>query len=161
PSISKRFQPLKWQRENVLPVNRRTRGVAEASRPSTLRHIPAATYRLQFNSDFTFAGAMAVAEYLLELGISDCYASPLLVAGPQSTHGYDICRFDQLNPTLGGGEAFYRLAAKVHNLGLSILLDMVPNHMGTDLSNSWWRDVLEKGPASPYATYFDIDWDSP
>src|SRR5262249_11037175 len=28
-----------------------------------------------------------------------------------------------------------------------------------DLSNPWWRDVLEKGSASLYATWFDIDWD--
>jgi (1->4)-alpha-D-glucan 1-alpha-D-glucosylmutase len=100
-------------------------------------------------------------DYLQELGVSDCYASPLFQAGPQSTHGYDICRFDQFNPNLGGSGAFQRFAARLQQLGLGLLLDMVPNHMGADLSNGWWLDVLEKGQASPYANWFDIDWQSP
>ncbi len=119
---------------------------------------PHATYRLQFGRQFTFAQAMEVSEYLAELGISDCYASPLFQASPESTHGYDICRFDQFSPNLGGTAAFQRFTAHLRQLGLGLLLDMVPNHMGADLSNAWWLDVLEKGPASAYASWFDIEW---
>jgi (1->4)-alpha-D-glucan 1-alpha-D-glucosylmutase len=132
---------------------------AGAGQPDNARRIiPRATCRLQFNRDFAFAHAAAVAEYLGELGISDCYASPLFKAAPASTHGYDICGFDQINPALGGEHDFERFAAGLKQLGLGLLLDMVPNHMGNDLSNRWWLDVLENGPASPFANYFDIDW---
>jgi len=122
--------------------------------------IPAATYRLQFNAQFTFNSAAQIADYLHELGISDCYASPLFRAGPKSTYGYDICSFDQLNPVLGRLGGFEQFTARLQKLGLGLLVDMVPNHMGADLSNGWWLDVLEKGRASPYATWFDIDWQS-
>ncbi|HWX19284.1 MAG TPA: malto-oligosyltrehalose synthase [Candidatus Binatia bacterium] len=119
---------------------------------------PLATYRWQFNNQFTFRQALAAADYLSELGISDCYASPLFKAEPQSTHGYDICGFDQFNPNLGSAAEFEQMAARLERLGLGLLLDIVPNHMAADPSNPWWLDVLEKGPASRYATWFDIDW---
>ncbi|HYG36774.1 MAG TPA: malto-oligosyltrehalose synthase [Clostridia bacterium] len=122
------------------------------------RRIPLATYRLQFNRRFTFEHASGMVDYLRELGISDCYASPLFKAGPQSTHGYDICGFDQFSPNLGESADFDRFSARLRELELGLLLDMVPNHMGADLSNTWWLDVLEKGQASPYASWFDIDW---
>jgi (1->4)-alpha-D-glucan 1-alpha-D-glucosylmutase len=122
------------------------------------RTIPSATYRLQFNRQFTFAQAAAIAGYLRDLGISDCYASPLFQAGPQSTHGYDICAFDRINPHLGGAADFDRFTARLKDLGLGLLLDMVPNHMGNDHSNAWWVDVLQKGPGSNHARWFDIDW---
>ena len=39
------------------------------------------------------------------------------------------------------------------------ILDTVPNHVGVATNdNAWWNDVLENGPASPYADYFDIAW---
>jgi (1->4)-alpha-D-glucan 1-alpha-D-glucosylmutase len=122
--------------------------------------IPAATYRLQFNSNFTLATALEMADYLRELGISDCYASPLFRAGPQSTHGYDACGFDQFSPALGGLDGFEHFSSRLHELELGLLLDMVPNHMGADLSNAWWRDVLERGRSSPFGGWFDIDWES-
>src|SRR5690349_9173713 len=122
------------------------------------KRIPAATYRLQFNRQFTFQQAADVVDYLRELGISDCYASPLFQAGPESTHGYDICGFDQLNPNLGTAAEFERFAELLRKQNMGLLLDMVPNHMGNDLSNCWWFDVLAKGQASPYARWFDIDW---
>src|SRR3569833_1633525 len=123
------------------------------------KRIPGATYRLQFNRHFTFTQAVQVAEYLRELGVTDCYASPLFKAGPQSTHGYDICAFDQFNPNVGTREEFARFARRLRELELGLLKDNVTNHMGNDLSNPWWRDVLEKGRSSPYATWFDIDWE--
>ncbi|HET7626263.1 MAG TPA: alpha-amylase family glycosyl hydrolase, partial [Verrucomicrobiae bacterium] len=128
---------------------------------SFAKRIPVATYRLQFNRDFTFAQASEILEYLRDLGISDCYASPLFQAGPKSAHGYDVCCFSKWNPQLGGKKDFENFAAKLHELGLGLLLDMVPNHMGAADSNSWWVDVLENGRGSQYANFFDIDWDRP
>lgn len=121
--------------------------------------IPTATYRLQFNGQFTFQQATAIAGYLNELGVSDCYASPLFKATEHSTHGYDICDFGQLNPNLGTTKDFDRFTARLHELQMGLILDMVPNHMSTDLGNSWWWDVLENGRESSYSGWFDIDWE--
>lgn len=123
------------------------------------KYIPRATYRLQFNRGFTFQDAKQLIGYLDDLGISDCYSSPLFKANPDSDHGYDVCDHSQLNPKLGSQEDFEAFSAelKAHKMGL--ILDMVPNHMGIGHDcNQWWLDVLENGPSSKYSGYFDIDW---
>ncbi len=123
------------------------------------RRIPGATYRLQFNSDFTFRDAHALIPYLHDLGISDCYASPVLKARAGSTHGYDVCDHRHLNPALGSKQEFDAFASALRERGMGLIMDVVPNHMGIgDPCNEWWMDVLENGPSSPYASYFDIDW---
>lgn len=123
------------------------------------RRIPRATYRLQLNSNFTFRDACALVPYLHDLGISDCYLSPILKARPGSQHGYDICDHSQLNPDLGSEDDFSALSGALRSRGMGLILDTVPNHMVIgDSQNSWWFDVLEIGPTSSYAAYFDIDW---
>ncbi len=120
---------------------------------------PTATYRLQFHSSFTFAHACALVPYLHQLGISHVYASPISRAAPGSTHGYDVCDHNELNPELGTREDFEALSAELKRHGMGLLVDFVPNHMGIEHAvNPWWRSVLENGPASPYANFFDIDW---
>ena len=96
-----------------------------------------------------------------DLGISDCYASPLSAARSQSTHGYDVASFEKINPELGGEIGFQEFTRRLEQAELSLLLDIVPNHMAADYGNAWWRDVLEKGQQSKYAHWFDIDWHSP
>src|SRR4051794_17693492 len=123
------------------------------------RRIPRATYRMQFNKDFTFRDAEALVPYLDELGISDLYTSPILQAMPGSMHGYDICNPRRLNPELGTPDDFARLVAALKAHGMGLIMDIVPNHMGIGSDcNEWWMDVLENGPASAYAGTFDIDW---
>jgi (1->4)-alpha-D-glucan 1-alpha-D-glucosylmutase len=122
------------------------------------RRTPLATYRLQFNRDFPFPAARDVVSYLHELGVTDCYASPVLRARPGSTHGYDICDHGQVNPELGGEAELDGFAAALREHGMGLILDIVPNHMGIGRFNPWWMDVLENGPSSIYASYFDIDW---
>ena len=123
------------------------------------RRIPRATYRLQFNPNFTFADAQAQIAYLHALGISDCYASPIFQSASGSMHGYDICDHSQLRDVLGGEADFDAFAAALRASGMGLILDIVPNHMGIgDSCNPWWSDVLENGPGSTYASYFDIDW---
>ena len=125
----------------------------------TKREIPLATYRLQFNRDFTFAQATKIVPYLAKLGITHCYASPFLRARPGSMHGYDIVDHNQLNPEIGTLEDFNRFVDALHAHGMGQILDIVPNHMGVmGADNAWWLDVLENGEASNYATFFDIDW---
>ena len=121
--------------------------------------IPRATYRLQFNRDFTFAQATEIVPYLAALGISHVYASPYLRARPGSTHGYDIIDHNQLNPEIGSPEEFERFVETLHRHGMGQILDIVPNHMGVMGSdNLWWLDVLENGEISDFAQFFDIDW---
>jgi (1->4)-alpha-D-glucan 1-alpha-D-glucosylmutase len=119
---------------------------------------PVATYRIQFREHIDFAGAAALAPYLAGLGVSHLYGSPVFAAAPDSTHGYDIARYDRIEESLGGSEGFDRMAAALREKSLSILLDIVPNHMGATPHNPWWRDVLEWGPDGQYARHFDIDW---
>src|SRR5918911_1391042 len=123
---------------------------------------PRATYRLQFHKEFTFRDALAIVNYLAELGISHLYASPIMEARPGSTHGYDIVDHNRLNPEIGSRKEFEALVGTLRSHGMGLILDIVPNHMGVGgADNAWWLDVLEWGRASPYADYFDIDWDPP
>ncbi len=130
--------------------------------PPHAPQVPRATLRLQFHAGFTLDDATRHVPYFAALGVSHIYASPLLTARPGSTHGYDIVDHNSINPELGGRPAFERFVARLHAHGLGLILDFVPNHMGVGGSdNAWWLDVLEWGRASPYARYFDIDWDPP
>ncbi|HYH85891.1 MAG TPA: malto-oligosyltrehalose synthase, partial [Pyrinomonadaceae bacterium] len=124
--------------------------------------IPVSTYRLQFNRDFTFEHARALVEYFCELGITDCYASPALKARAGSPHGYDIVDHSQVNPELGSEAELVELARLLREREMGLLMDVVPNHMCiASAENGWWQDVLENGPGSPYARYFDVDWNPP
>ena len=121
--------------------------------------LPAAVYRLQFHAGFTFGDARRLVSYLAALGVSDVYASSLLAARPGSRHGYDIVDHARLNPEIGSEADFSALVAALRAHGMGLLLDVVPNHMGiAQGANAWWNDVLENGPSSPYAEFFDIDW---
>jgi (1->4)-alpha-D-glucan 1-alpha-D-glucosylmutase len=125
-------------------------------------YTPSATYRLQFNKSFTFEQAIGLVEYLDELGISDIYASPFLMARPGSVHGYDVTNHAKFNPEIGDEESFVRLAQALDQRRMGLIADVVPNHMCiSHSSNVWWWDVLENGPSSPFAHFFDIDWRPP
>jgi (1->4)-alpha-D-glucan 1-alpha-D-glucosylmutase len=121
--------------------------------------VPVATYRLQFNSRFRFTDARAITDYLDALGITDCYASSYLKAVPGSPHGYDVADPTRLNPEIGTDEHFESWIDELRSRGMGHVLDLVPNHMGiAKSSNPWWQDVLENGPSSRYARFFDIEW---
>jgi (1->4)-alpha-D-glucan 1-alpha-D-glucosylmutase len=121
--------------------------------------IPVCTYRLQFNRRFTFAQAREIAPYLHELGVSDVYTSPYFQASADSLHGYDITDHNKLNAAIGSRDEYDAWIAELHAHGMGQVLDFVPNHMGIgEPRNEWWMDVLENGPSSMYAPYFDIEW---
>ncbi|MDE1182072.1 malto-oligosyltrehalose synthase [Paraburkholderia sp.] len=124
--------------------------------------VPRSTLRLQFHRDFTFDDAIEHVDYFATLGISHLYASPITTAEPGSTHGYDTVDYTRVNPELGGEPALRRLADALHDAGMGLIVDIVPNHMGVGgSSNGWWRDILEWGRHSAYARHFDVDWHSP
>src|SRR5690348_135942 len=120
-----------------------------------------ATYRLQFHRDFTLRQALDLVPYLAELGVSHVYASPLLVARSGSTHGYDVCDPTRLNPELGTEADLGALVEALRERQMGVILDIVPNHMSAGPQNPWWWDILQHGPASRFAQYFDIDWENP
>jgi (1->4)-alpha-D-glucan 1-alpha-D-glucosylmutase len=121
--------------------------------------LPSSTYRLQFNRQFTFAQARDLVPYLHALGITDCYASPYFQARAESLHGYDITDHNKLNAAIGSREEYDQWIAALHAHEMGQVLDFVPNHMGIgEPLNHWWADVLENGPSSAYAPFFDIEW---
>ena len=124
--------------------------------------IPSGTYRFQLHREFNFKDAMGLVGYLHDLGISDCYLSPITEARAGSLHGYDVINHSEINPDLGTEDDFHEFAQMLHERGIGIVQDIVPNHMSIgDATNQWWNDVLENGPSSPYADFFDVDWNPP
>lgn len=119
---------------------------------------PSSTYRLQLHGGFRMPDVTAIVDYLHELGISDLYLSPHLDARPGSTHGYDVFDHGRLNDEIGTAEQYQELNARLAELGMERVLDIVPNHMGIGGFNQLWLDVLESGPQAPSARFFDIDW---
>jgi (1->4)-alpha-D-glucan 1-alpha-D-glucosylmutase len=122
---------------------------------------PAATYRLQLRAGMTLADAAELVPRLDRLGISDLYLSPVAVAAPGSTHGYDVVDPNEVDPAIGGEPGLAALAQVLAAHGMGLILDIVPNHMAAAYENAWWRDVLLNGEGSPYAAFFDIDWRPP
>jgi (1->4)-alpha-D-glucan 1-alpha-D-glucosylmutase len=122
---------------------------------------PLSTYRIQLQPAFGFDDVTAIAPYLRRLGVSHLYASPYLQAAAGSTHGYDVIDHSRVNVELGGEEGHERMCAALGANELGQVLDIVPNHMAIVGGNRWWWDVLENGPSSQYASYFDVDWDPP
>jgi len=121
--------------------------------------VPSAVYRVQLNHEFTFRQAAALAPYWSDLGIEAVYCSPYLQASPGSMHGYNVTDPTRLNSEIGSPEDYEAFCSALEKNHLGQLVDVVPNHMGvTGNNNPWWNDVLENGPSSPYARYFDIDW---
>src|SRR5438046_3754626 len=122
--------------------------------------IPISTYRLQFNRWFTFSQARAIVPYLHALGVTDASASPYFQASAYRLHGYDITDHNKLNEAIGSRADYDVWAAELRAHSMGQILDFVPNHVGIgDSRNAWWMDVLENGPSSRDAPYFDIDWE--
>ncbi len=122
---------------------------------------PVATYRLQMHANFGFDQAREMVPYLYDLGISHVYTSPYLQAATGSTHGYDMVNPAKVNEELGGAAAHARMCEAFKAAGLGHMIDLVPNHMAiAGRQNPWWWDLLAKGPSSPFAAFFDVDWNS-
>jgi (1->4)-alpha-D-glucan 1-alpha-D-glucosylmutase len=121
---------------------------------------PVSTYRLQITEDFDLFEAARRLPYLHDLGVDWVYLSPLLAAEPGSTHGYDVVAFDHVDPSRGGAEGLAALSAEARRLGMGVLVDIVPNHVGvaSPTEEAWWWDVLQHGRESEHATAFDIEW---
>ncbi len=125
--------------------------------------VPASTYRLQLREGFGFAEAAGLAGYLAGLGVTHLYLSPILQAAPGSAHGYDVVDHSRVSADLGGEEAFRAMVSRLRRHGLSVVVDVVPNHMARpapEWLNAQLWSVLRHGRESPFASWFDIDWDA-
>jgi (1->4)-alpha-D-glucan 1-alpha-D-glucosylmutase len=123
------------------------------------RFVPTSTYRLQLHKQFPLPAARDIVPYLADLAIGAIYTSPYFTAEPGSTHGYDVCNHNEINPELGGPAAHDAFASAVKSHQMGHVVDFVPNHMGIgSCMNPWWRDLLENGPSAAAATFFDVDW---
>ncbi|WP_246259223.1 malto-oligosyltrehalose synthase [Streptomyces typhae] len=122
---------------------------------------PTATYRLQLQPDFPFAAAARTVPYLAALGVSHLHLSPILEAVPGSTHGYDVVDHGSVRAELGGEEGLRALSDTARAAGLGLVVDIVPNHIAASPrhNRALW-EVLREGPHSPYARWFDIDWEA-
>ncbi|WP_405487691.1 malto-oligosyltrehalose synthase [Streptomyces sp. NBC_00096] len=144
--------PLRNGRESSQP---------ESDVPSAVT--PTSTYRLQLRPEFTFDRARAAVPYLASLGVSHLHLSPVLEAVPGSAHGYDVTDHTRVREELGGERGLRALAAAARAHGLALVLDIVPNHMAVPaplrLNRPLW-EVAREGPDSPYARWFDIDWEA-
>ncbi|MDX3759812.1 malto-oligosyltrehalose synthase [Streptomyces sp. AK02-04a] len=138
--------PERPERENPAPV---------------VPAAPTATYRLQLQPEFPFGAAAAAVPYLASLGVSHLHLSPVLESVPGSTHGYDVVDHARVRGELGGEEGLRALARTAREHGLGLVVDIVPNHMAmAPRHNHALWEVLREGPESPYARWFDIDWDA-
>src|SRR5438477_5496552 len=147
---------MRVQREIVREQARRL--LDEVAAELAAARQPVTTYRIQLHKDFTFDAAATIVRYLADLGITDLYTSPILQAAPGSVHGYDVIDHGSINVELGGAEGYDRLSAALHEAGLGHVLDIVPNHMGLGSGNALWLDLLENGPSSQAARFFDVEW---
>jgi (1->4)-alpha-D-glucan 1-alpha-D-glucosylmutase len=137
-------------------VNKIYKAINEAV--SLNKRWPVSVYRLQFSKNFTFRRAAGLVPYLYELGITDCYASPYFKARAGSLHGYDVADQNMINPEVGSEKDYQDFVHRLREYGMGQVLDIVPNHMAI-FDNPKWQDVLENGPDSIYAGFFDIHWE--
>jgi (1->4)-alpha-D-glucan 1-alpha-D-glucosylmutase len=124
---------------------------------------PTSTYRLQLGPDLPFSAVALLGAYLADLGVTHAYLSPILGAGKGSTHGYDVVDHQHIDNQLGGAAGYTALRHALREHGIGVIVDVVPNHMAIPvpeyLNQPLWS-VLRDGPDSPFAVWFDIDWDA-
>jgi neopullulanase len=98
-------------------------------------------------------GVIEKLDYLQDLGINAIYFNPIFASA--SNHRYHTFDYYQVDPLLGGNEAFKKLLNAAHKRGMRVVLDGVFNHA----SRGFWQfhHVLETGAASPYKDWFHFD----
>lgn len=152
----RRKLPVDWEEFFSHPLPLAAQLNEERQRPCPSH--PLATYRLQFNPEFTFADAATILPYLARLGITHVYASPYFQARAGSMHGYDVIDHTRFSEELGGKQGYRAYIEALRENGLRQIVDFVPNHMGVSEANSWWQDILRHGEGSVFADHFDINW---
>jgi alpha-glucosidase len=91
-------------------------------------------------------GITARLPHLAELGVDAVWLSPFYTS-PQNDAGYDVADYRDVDPVFGTLDDFDGLTARSHELGLRVIVDIVPNH--TSSEHPWFRAALASPPGSP------------
>jgi len=83
---------------------------------------------------------------LAELGVDAVWLSPFMTS-PQRDAGYDVADYCDVDPLFGTLADFDALLARAHDLGLRVVVDLVPNHSSSE--HPWFQAALAAGPGSP------------
>jgi alpha-glucosidase len=84
--------------------------------------------------------------YLRDLGVDALWITPFYTS-PQHDHGYDVADYRDVDPLFGTLADADVLLTTAHELGLKVVVDLVPNH--TSSEHEWFRAALAAGPGSP------------
>lgn len=84
--------------------------------------------------------------HLAELGVDALWITPFCTS-PQHDHGYDVADYRDVDPLFGTLSDADALIARAHELGLRVVVDIVPNH--TSSEHAWFQAALAAGPGSP------------
>ena len=95
-------------------------------------------------------GIIARLDYLAELGIDGIWLSPVCQS-PQVDNGYDVSDYRAIDPSVGTMEDMETLIREAKKRGISLILDLVPNHSSNQ--HFWFREAL-KGRDNPYHDYY-------
>ncbi len=96
------------------------------------------------------AGIGARLPAIAELGVDAIWFSPFMTS-PQKDAGYDVADYTDIDPLFGTLAEFTELVGRAHELGLRIIIDLVPNHTSTE--HPWFRAARAAAPGSP-----ERDW---
>ena len=145
-----RIAPPAWVRQTVwyqIFPDRFCRG--GSGRPGALpwRDGPV-TNAERFGGDL--AGITQKLPYLARLGVNGLYLNPIFAAS--SVHKYDTADYTAIDPDFGTEADMEQLVRTAHSLGIRVMVDAVFNHCGPQFAP--WRDVVARGPASPYWKWF-------
>ncbi len=89
--------------------------------------------------------------YLRDLGVDALWITPFYTS-PQNDHGYDVADYCDVDPLFGRLADADVLIARAHELGLKVIVDIVPNH--TSSEHAWFQAALAAGPDSPERARF-------
>ena len=95
-------------------------------------------------------GIISRLDYLEALGIDGIWLSPVCQS-PQVDNGYDISDYRAIDPSVGTMEDMETLIREAKNRGISIILDLVPNHSSDQ--HPWFLEA-KKGKDNPYYDYY-------
>lgn len=90
-------------------------------------------------------GITARLPHLVRLGVDALWLSPFYTS-PQHDAGYDVADYRQVDPRFGSLADADALLARAHELGLKVLIDLVPNHTSSD--HAWFQEAMAAGPGS-------------
>jgi len=91
-------------------------------------------------------GITARLPYLRDLGVDAIWLSPFYTS-PQTDAGYDVANYRDVDPLFGTLADANALVAAAHDLGLKVIVDLVPNHSSDE--HPWFRAALAAAPSSP------------